>query len=1340
MPRLRIRWELVTAALVVLGAWLAANLGRIAREDDDAIIRFVLGLIFAVLALLRPKPEARRWTIPLPVAVGACVTGTVLAIIGLVFEVHLVEWVGILGIVLGLLLIATPPRFGLDVCLAVALLFWMHPLPGQLFLPLQSRMQWLSVQGAEWILQAINTRVWADGIQLKTGFHIFMVPESCSGMRTAVTVFLCTLGVGALLRLRWFEMIFFVVAGLAQVLLFNIARIGYMVLWAPKMSPEWANNFLHDSLGLFLLGTIMLVQLEMGWWRSWSRRRRRDLAAIKSGEMEEPERASIIPGSIRLLFQWFVILGGIACVIGAIVFGIYRGRPAHRGQMLRGVVDGLMTTDPGSVEAAVSEALRFLPDDRELKTKLIQSYVIGGKYAEALQEIELIRESGLSIQEQALEAWSFMRMQQVGKARGVLGGMPVEANDLPGVAMLRAELAVVDNQPAVVALNAVRASRSHLMLPRVRTLFPYMAMHELWSSIVDADHDQPYHQPVYALISLQAHLRAGDLPGASRVLRHAQSAWPNDLQFLSSLYVLARHSTGENWRGDYINSVRTNLARMSAEQLAGTIEQTFSLDLPELAWLAYARLAVIDPQTPVLSYAAARFAPSWLQSRSHDIGVRAEDSESRTDLSPVLAMLEQVAPFKQMVARIPIYEELAAGGGRAVRRISLTRCLRELELRQKSERLPRRLQSMYASALAMDGKFARAHEELDTLAADYPAMAPSVLTRHASLYNSEGRWEECYEVLRQYHALDGPDNLTVELLLANCFANMQLGLAALDVLQKARLTFPNEARIQLGEAAVWDIFGHNEEALWLLHRAGTGLRHPILVDLYLRTGRLRKARTLASALSMELPPEVFERAQPLKLAPAEWELMPRWGSAYDAAERTSRIEALDAITAAAAEKGSQASPFMVGLRGMTRQWLVDESAGTTQASSEQWRAIGRDAREQAAALYRLAMLEARAKRPLVARAAALEGLKLLPGSPVLWRIYVSLAESPATATEDAFVGAPDDAGIWLGHLAARVKAKAWDEVEREVERALTGSTFSVGTRVRAGDLLLRAGRPQLAMRLAEQVVPEAEGLLPAYVLGIESGIAVTNRVFAMDAALRGAEEAIGPMPFFRAMVELKARGREVDADLFRALEYLHAHDGATSQWSEMLGSSYFAQGDIKRAFSVFSRVIQDRPEKVRVESLLMAAESARLQDNLKQSIQILEAAFAVHPDRVSILNNLVYFLSQDEATLPRARQLLPRLIDKAGNNAAILDTIATVYMRSGKLDKAQNYVDQALGLLKAGEYAAPEVKLNAARVSHLRGEKETAKRLLWQVREESADNQFIDLQARRLLREIDMAP
>ena len=48
--------------------------------------------------------------------------------------------------------------------------------------------------------------------------------------------------------------------------------------------------------------------------------------------------------------------------------------------------------------------------------------------------------------------------------------------------------------------------------------------------------------------------------------------------------------------------------------------------------------------------------------------------------------------------------------------------------------------------------------------------------------------------------------------------------------------------------------------------------------------------------------------------------------------------------------------------------------------------------------------------------------------------------------------------------------------------------------------------------------------------------------------------------------------------------------------------------------------------------------------------------------------------------------------------------------------------------------------LNAARVSHLRGDKEKAKRLLWQVRENSADNEYIDLQARRLMREIDMQP
>ena len=45
--------------------------------------------------------------------------------------------------------------------------------------------------------------------------------KSASGMRTSVTVFLCALGVGLLLRLRWWETIGFIVLGLAQVLVLN---------------------------------------------------------------------------------------------------------------------------------------------------------------------------------------------------------------------------------------------------------------------------------------------------------------------------------------------------------------------------------------------------------------------------------------------------------------------------------------------------------------------------------------------------------------------------------------------------------------------------------------------------------------------------------------------------------------------------------------------------------------------------------------------------------------------------------------------------------------------------------------------------------------------------------------------------------------------------------------------------------------------------------------------------------------------------------------------------------------------------------------------------------------
>ena len=269
------------ASFALFATWGLCNLGRISA-DDEWVIRFVLGTLFAAIIIFRPKREAglqlglsRFSSAPLV----AAVLGVALSLTGMIFNVNQFEWLGLIVLLYACLSWSLPDSFGMDILIAVFILYWVHPLPGQVFGKLELTMQWMSVQGSENLLHTLNERVWADNMILYTGLRVFGVPEACSGMRTAVTVLLCVLGTGILMRVRWYNITAFLILGLVQVLLLNIVRISFMIMWADNMPSGWGETFLHDSLGIFLLISIVLVQLEVVWWKSYisAKRKRKSL-------------------------------------------------------------------------------------------------------------------------------------------------------------------------------------------------------------------------------------------------------------------------------------------------------------------------------------------------------------------------------------------------------------------------------------------------------------------------------------------------------------------------------------------------------------------------------------------------------------------------------------------------------------------------------------------------------------------------------------------------------------------------------------------------------------------------------------------------------------------------------------------------------------------------------------------------------------------------------------------------------------------------------------------------------------------------------------------------------
>ncbi len=1336
----------IFAAVFLFAVWMVVHWDRVSG-DADAVIRFSLGCLFALLIILRRKdPEKVRIWIPDMVFPVALVAGTISALVGIVFRIHMIEWAGVLVLLVACCLWVVPKHYRSDIVLAFLVLFWIHPLPGQVFGWLQGWMQRLSVRGSEILLHTMNVRVWGDGIVLRTGYQNFLVPEACSGMRTSVTVFLCALGVGLLLKLKWYETIFFVVLGLLQVLLLNITRISFMVIWAPRMPPEWADEFLHDTLGIFLMIGIALVQFEAGFWCWWSRRRAYIREAIERNEIEPKERASIIPHPLRQLMFWGTVMAGVGLIgFGSFVV-LYKMRVSHRKAMIYDVAEELLETDVVSAERAVREMRQWFPDDRDLLGLHANAKVLLGRFSDALAIVAQITDQGheLRLEEVVLKSWALSRDGRLREARARIDALGPRHERIPGVAMLKAEFAAMDDAPAEVSRYIVFASVSRALLPRVRALYPYLAAHEQWGAIVASDHDAPYGEIHEALIALHANQQMDHLSGLVRVMRQTLAAWPDDYRLLGSLFEIAMRRQSAEWNKHFENNLRANLDFLDADALAMVAGYCWRLERPDLAWLAYLHLERVSPYDPELLVAPVQHASEWTRFRRQALAIPVDADALTIDVRPLLDFMQHLPIFSDVRNRIPQYDIAAEGLSPGVYRRNLERSLAELSRLKEVGELGLRLARLYAVVLARLGHYDEAHAWLDQMLVDYPEIKAEILIQHAVFFSDQQRWVESYENLRAYHAVVTTPRLSAYLLEASALMNMNMAVAAMDRLAAAERRFPGAERLDLAASAIWDVFGFKYQALHILRRTTAGSRSPAAVDLLEQTHRNESAERLRLFLGF---PQRLERAEtPFWLPPADLAVTPRWPAPPDDHEIQAELRSLRQRRAAA-----QQSPFVSGLLDLQIAWyanlaagegVVGESAYADEA--KRWASVGRTSTEQAAALYQLAMYAARQKERDLALIALANGGELLPRNPAIWRSRLALAgrENP-DLVDAALTACPNDPEIFLAALVSRLDrlegSAAREMIEALLSHAITPEDrFAVETLVRAGNYLLSQGWRDVVVPLARVVERRADDLVAAHVFVILCAMTNHDGDWAIRATLRAIPLAVDKVPFYRVLAELKIARREFDSDLLGSLEYLHKRQPEDSRWSEVLGSLYFERGDLRRALSIFGSLVDMDIRGVQVQTLLLAAETARLENRIDQAVRILESAHALQPEQPQILNNLVYMLAKRRETLGRAYELLPRLLELGGDFFAVLDTAAVVAMRVGDLEQAEKWMEQALALVDRNAYGVYEMQLNLAELQIRQGRISEARNILLSLRQDASRPDYVDQRARRMLRDLDV--
>lgn len=1307
---------------VALTFWILQPSNPGAGGTEIGISHVLLGLLFAILILLRPKrPEESEQEKPSGQVAAAvtAVAGVASYAAGVVFDLGQPKWIGVLLLLVASLRWALPGRYSRDTVMAAILLYWIYPIPGSILAALHLAMQKVSVHGAEYLLHALNYRVWADGSVIRTAVATFMVPEACSGLTTVTTVLMCAAGIGILLRLKLLNTVILLVAGAIQVVLLNTVRISLMVMLADPSQPGWSDQFLHDSLGVLLLVSVVLIQLEAVWW--W-RAGVHDTAAAGEDERTKPgpnESAMRLPAFWQhlLLRPWVMLLVILAAAL--VLFFALRCGTHHRAEMIGGVATELVTRDIEQAERACRAALKVEPANYEVRKELVRILLMRGQHAAGLRELDLIPAAirQASHDHAVLLAWGLMGTGRPDEARAIVSNIAVVVGqDMPGVAMVEAEFAALRGDLDVVAEMIVRASKAPALMHRVRALYPCLAAAGRWDAITASDSTLPYVNSSHALIAINAFLEQKDAKGAARTLTVLMETHGNDPRLLRYIYVLAALWPDSKWETTFSAKLIEGLNRFEPDELAVWVEQSFSINRPDLAWMAYSRLREMDPSHPAVFLMPAWMGDVWFSFRKRFLGMSSGASDDMATLTPdlYLYLVRKSVPWKKLWKDIPMVAELYATTDEErkragdTRRKLLDRALVEFDARTRKATLSLDMKYLYAQALDMAGRPAEGHSVLSGIAAENAGESNKVLLAHAGMYRRSGDWQNVYETLR---VCSGQAKVSLPAMLAFCESQYQmtLGVGALESIRRILEAFPDSAQAAALQVRILNRFLGPEETLFAIERLKPRMRgfEALEVEILLKTQRFSEAKVLQGNIFAGGESPAVSNEQAMVPVPAELSL--QWGITNIPSE------AEFGTNAVILEKNQlkATSPFM---KDLIRLWLACNRSGCSgrDADPARWIACGRDSMERAMALNQLTLLLCRHGKTVEALDAARRAVAEAPRSGLLRRLLIGLSRGRGGVQEEAFAICPDDPEIWLSHVVAGVssgKPEIW--ALEEVRSAIKTRRYPVATVVRVGDFLLRMNMVTAAAAAAVDTESKAKGYVPAHVLALRCAEKQGDRKWALSATARAIEHSVSPQPYLCGkLVEFWGSLDKPDWDVLFALGRLRALEPHNPLWMEMLGRAKFMAGGLNNLDARDQIKDAMSAGHTNATAYVLLAEVERRLGNSKDAVVTLKQGLKLFPDDLAMLNNLAYTLGENPDTLPDALALVPQLLKAGGRNTDVLDTVQLIYIRSGKTVQAEQSIAGELQIVAENSQAWAKARLRLAQVRMKEGKVDVARAII----------------------------
>lgn len=1305
------RSVVLVATATLFALWVVLHLRQLTATQNGTV-RFFLTMLFSFAILLRPKPDKKqprhknsgwpqpqaRHSVALRLSFLAVIPGALMVIFGLVFNVHQLEWFGLLILCFACLKWALPAAYSGDIPLALILLYWAHPLPAQVFGPFQLTMQKLSVQGSEWLLHLCNVRVWADGLVLRTEMTVCEVPQWCSGMRTATTVFLLGLGLGILKRFKWYSCALLVAAFVAQALVLNVLRISAVVVLTPRLTEITSVQFLHNTMGMVVITGILLIYLEIALLTGL--RRKRSRAPDQQRYAHDDLITEHPPFWQSMLARRWIILAGVVAII--LVAGVsYKSRPYHRMRMIGDLAIALL--DSGryeEAEKAVDLVRTFWPDDDEWKLTRVRLLLARHMYEGVIAALDDLSDSSpvREVQKKVLRAYSLMGLARLEEAAIIVEELPeVTKRSDPRAAMILAEIAFHADQPDAVAEHVVTASRWLPNTARIRMLYPYLRTYRKWDAIRKSDLKGDYTEPVEALSATEAYMNLNEVPVVAGMVLQAMTDWPLDLRILEPLFFLAvKRSRGE-WETHFAKHlVRSVNATRDPDRIYPLFERCFELSRPDLAWFLFRRIRELDPEHPALSLVLSRYGHKWFQFRKRFLGFPAGRARDTMNVSTLFLVGRCSRAWQAWCRLIPSADMLSATDTLAARKQQLREALARFDARGAKGRLSLVMHYEYVYALEMAGEVDGARQELQRLSALHPAEKHRARVCLSEIYERKADWQNVYETLRGY--TDSRQQQLAPLLrLCRAQRRLHLGIAAICTARQVMSSFPNSTEVATMLAETLMAYDSAEEALLVLSRPRLWHRREVDVlttRVLQRTQRYTEAEAVCRSAMLPRLPFPRGTVQQMFLPPAELSIL--W-------HRVSFPSNRDFERNAAAIRTNTPTVTSPYLRGMFSLWLdcYHNGCAATAAEIDRWEACGRDNLEKATVLHQLTLLLCRQGEYDAARGSAERAVQSLPQSPTLWRVLISLANGDADVIERACSACPQDSRIWLAALVTATRPTVSEESaaddgqhdhagrlnEDQVVQHLSGlvhdkePVLSAAAMTRAGEYLYRIGMRRAACVAARTAAAGARGLLPAYVLAVKCALIDQDKEWALSATKQAISASPNPPPlFYKKLVELKNEGGllDIDPEMVEALRNLRREEPNNPLWAEMLGYVRYKRGGWEIVDALTQMADALRHGAVSKRAYVIAAEAARLLGNHERAGDLLRQGLKRYPRDLVMRNNLAFVLSSIPESIEEAIAIAETLYTEAPDDVRIKDTLAVTYMQAGKFDRAGKIVMEVL--------------------------------------------------------------